>query len=172
MTRRELCSWVLVLAFCATPAAGEEVQVPVNKKDPPFRYQGIGLGSTLAEVRKTLGKPLKEEPGPYEDSLGMGKILDLTYPGLKLELCQPDGHADYYVWSFEVSGADWVVVPGIRPGMTREEVLKLFGEPQWERDDPGGETTVIYPFLERDGWYSVTVREGKVVAFGAAEDWS
>lgn len=170
MTRRELWPWVLVFAFCATLAAGEEVAE--KKKDPPLKYRGIGLGSTLAEVLQHLGPPLSKETEPRDDEMGMGNLMNLTYSGLLLQFCQPDGQPDYSIHAIQVEGTDWVVTPGIRSGMTREEVLKLLGEPQWERDDPGGETTVIYALSEREGWYHVTVREGKVVAFGASEDWS
>lgn len=162
---RRLRSWVLAFVLGGMFSAGEEALARLN---PQPQYQGIRLGSTLAETLKKLGPPLSREEVPPDEETGTGILLKLTYKGLELYLCKPKGHVDHRVHELELIGPDWAVL-GIRPGIRRDELLEQLRKPEWERDEPNGERTLIWSFSEGVGWYYVRLRNGKVVSFGAAE---
>ena len=165
MEYRRIRSWFLVFALGGMFFAGEAALARLH---PLPQYQGIGLGSTLEETLKKLGPPLSREEVPPDEETGTGILLKLTYKGLELYLCKPKGHVDHRVHELELIGPDWVVL-GVRPGISRAKLLEQLSKPEWERDEPNGERTLIWSFSEGVGWYYVRLREGKVVSFGAAE---
>jgi hypothetical protein len=146
---------------------------PAQGKDPELIVKGVGLGSAPSAIRASLGLPEKQVALPGESEMGMGKLRELHYPGLKLELCQPPEATESHVWRFTVTGQGYAVEPGLRVGMEVADVRRILGPPSdSERNPATGRETLHYSFTAFDGWYWVAVVEGKVVEIGATEDWS
>jgi hypothetical protein len=105
--------------------------------------------------------------------MGMGPTKTLQYEGLTLELCKPEGHAEFYVWSIVVTGKQWLVEPGLRVGMNRNAVVKVLGPPDnASRDTATSRETLSYSYKSFDGYYGATLEKGRVVEISAGEDWS
>jgi hypothetical protein len=167
----KLMCCVLVLSFLLGIAAGAEAAG--QDADPVLTVKGVGLGSSPAEIQKSLGKPAQQVTKTDDSDMGMGKLLELSYPGIKFDLCQPPDQKRFHVWRVVVDGSTWLVTPGLQVGMNRTDVVRLLGEPtSWQRDERTGDQTAHYVFKAFDGWYWVTFRGAKVVAIGATEDWS
>src|SRR5262245_44599594 len=170
MTRfRLLPSVIVALAFGAAALAGS----PGRGKDPALTVKGVGLGSAPSALRASLGAPGKQVALPDDSEMGMGKLSEFHYPGLKFELCQPPEATEFHVWRLTVTGQGHTVEPGLRVGMAAGDVQRVLGPSvDSERDAATGRETLHYSFSAFDGWYWVVVIKGKVVEIGAAEDWS
>ena len=87
--------------------------------------------------------------------MGQGSTLELSYPGLTVELCEAGGRQskkppkDLHVWRMTISGRAWEVTPGVRVGMSRSEIEAVLGAPN--SVDAKGEEQVLHysPFRVR-----------------------
>ena len=139
--------------------------------DPAVTIAGVGLGSTLGQLHARLGAPTGQVVRP--DDPEMGKLIELQYPGVRFELCEPAGKQQFHVWRLTVTGQNCLVEPGLRVGMSRADVLRVLGPPSSvEQNSATGHETLHYSFTKFDGWYWLVLGQGKVTEIGAAEDWS
>jgi hypothetical protein len=125
------------------------------------------FGRTAAEVERTLGPPLRAEPGAvatYRDPAVFRPTRRLTYPGLVIDVL-PTGRLRRVRVATPGRGLPF----GLDVGTSREDIERALGEPQ-----DSGDTHLMY--LYSDG-YPETVhfhlREGRVRGiewnFGSAE---
>jgi hypothetical protein len=125
------------------------------------------FGRTGAEVERTLGPPLRVEPGAvptYRDPAVFRPTRRLAYPGLVLDVLPTDR-----VRRVRIDAPGRGVPYGLDVGSSREEVERVLGEPQEAAD-----SHLMY--LYSDG-YPETVhfhlRDGRVRGiewnFGSAE---
>jgi len=143
------------------------------RKDPSLTLRGVGLGSSPVEIVKAFGKPPVEHRSAADLESGMGQLMELVYDGLKFDLCKPQGQTEFHVWRLIVTGPDWLLEPGIKVGMSRDEARRVLGAPSSaSKQKETGRETLHYMFSAFDGWYWVSVAKGTVVEIGAAEDWS
>jgi hypothetical protein len=159
--------------FLALLMLAVQLATAADRKDPSLTIRGVGLGSSPAQIMKALGKPVKEVKLAADSEMGMGQLMELFYAGLKFELCKPDGRDEFHTWQLTVTGPAWLVNPGIQVGMTRDQVLRVLASPSSAGKDETPESeTLHYGFVSFDGWYWVSLANGKVSEIGAAEDWS
>jgi hypothetical protein len=141
--------------------------------DPAMRIKHVGLGSGVAEVEKSMGAPKKRVTLPRDDTMGMGDLQELQYPGVLFEFCRPPGQRGFHVWRMTVTGPGIVVEPGLEVGMAAEDVRGILGDPtETSHDKSTGRDTMHYSFTAFDGSYWVELEKGKVAEIGADEDWS
>ncbi len=93
--------------------------------------RGVKLGTLKPVALTALGKPLRTETD-HDSEMGMGDTLDLSYPGLTVELCKPEGHppsipaaTEFHVWRIKVTDARWNVSPGLHVGMSRAALERV-----------------------------------------------
>src|SRR5262245_4491548 len=91
---RSLCT-IILLSLMALKAGG--TAVATSRKDPVLTINGVGLGTEIMKVLKTLGPPISQVDNPADDMPEMGEGKTLKYDGLVLELCKPEGHTEFYV---------------------------------------------------------------------------
>jgi hypothetical protein len=158
---------VLVAVFVAAAAfAGERLDLSIH---------GVTLGTLKPAVHTALGKPLRTETG-HDAEMGMGDLVDLTYPGLLVPLSKPDGLLlvprvpEFHVWRSEVTDARWEISPGLRVGMSRAALERVLGKPQSSKanDDITALTFSPFPF---DALMWAKVRNGVVTEIGMVETW-
>jgi hypothetical protein len=136
---------------------------------------GVTLGTLKPEVQTFLGKAVRSETG-HDDEMGMGDLIDLTYPGLLVQLCKPDGLLlvprvpEFHVWRIQVTDARWEISPGLRVGMSRAALERVLGKPQSSRTNDGITALTFSPFTF-DALMWAKVRNGVVIEIGMVEDW-
>jgi hypothetical protein len=143
---------IVAAVFVAAAAfAGEHLDLSIH---------GVTLGTLKPAVHTALGKPLRTETG-HDDEMGMGDVIDWTYPGLLVQLSKPDGLLlvprvpEYHVWRIEVTDARWEISPGLRVGMSRADGITAL-------------TFSPFPF---DALMWAKVRNGVVTEIGMVETW-
>jgi len=138
--------------------------------------RGVKLGTLKPAALTALGKPLRTDTG-HDTEMGMGDTLDLTYPGLAVELCKPEGHpavpgaTEFHVWRIQVTDARWEVSPGLRVGMSRAALERFLGKPR-SSQTKGGLTTLNFSPFPFDAFLWVQLRNDTVTEIGMAEDWA
>ena len=146
--------------------AGEHLDLSIH---------GVTLGTLKPAVLTALGKPSRTETG-HDAEMGMGDVVDLTYPGLLVQLCKPDGLLlvprvpEFHVWRIQVTEARWEISPGLRVGMSRAALERILGKPQSSKTDDGITALTFSPF-PFDALMWVKVRNGVVTEIGMVEDW-
>src|SRR5262245_42929644 len=139
--------------------------------------QGVTLGTLKARVLALLGSPTKSRVGK-DTEMGMGDLLDFSYPGMAVEMCKPDRDAtgararEFHVWRLVVTDKKWRVSPGLRIGMTRPQVERSLGKPESVEQDGGTEVLHFGPFKHYDAFVWVKFKDGYAVEIGAEEDWT
>jgi hypothetical protein len=109
--------------------------------------------------------------------MGMGDTLDLTYSGLTVELCKPEGHPpvpgapEFHVWRIQVTDARWEVSPGLRVGMSRAALERILGKPEYSETKNGLTSLNFSPFTF-DAFMWVQLKNDVVIEIGMAEDWA
>ena len=157
---------VAVLFAGAVVFAGEHLDLAIR---------GVKLG-TLKPALTALGNPLRAETG-RDTEMGMGDTLDLTYPGLTVELCKPEGHpptppaTEFHVWRITVTDAKWEISPGLRVGMSRTALEKVLGKPS-RSETKGNLSTLNFLPFSFDAFMWVQLRNDVVVEIRMAEDWA
>jgi hypothetical protein len=99
--------------------AVSSTQTPVPTVE--LAVNGVGITTIRADVEKKLGKP-KSLKRVGENPCG-GRKLTYEYGGLTIDL-DPDspGEKDFMVVGIVVTSPKWEVEPGVRVGMTAEDV--------------------------------------------------
>ena len=139
--------------------------------------QGVTLGTPKARVLAVLGSPAESRAGT-DTEMGMGDLLDLSYPGMTVELCRPERDAtgapekEFHVWRIVVTDKKWNVSPGLRIGMSRAQVERVLGKAESVEQEGGTEILHFGPFEGNDAFVWITLRDGFAVEIGAAEDWT
>ncbi len=166
MVRRAALSIVAVLTGVQVITAG-------GQREPSLTIKGVGLGSSATQVVRALGKPAKQVRLADDTEMGMGQLEELIYKGVKFELCKPEGKDQFQVWRVIATRSNWLLEPGIKVGMMREDVVRLLGSPlDISNDSHTAHETLHYGFSTRDGWFWLVVANGRVLEIGAAQDWS
>jgi hypothetical protein len=108
--------------------------------------------------------------------MGMGDVIDWTYPGLLVQLSKPDGLLlvprvpEYHVWRIEVTDARWEISPGLRVGMSRAALERVLGKPRSSKTNDGITALTFSPF-PFDALMWAKVRNGVVTEIGMVETW-
>ena len=101
-----------------------EVNLRTNKNDvftlDDLTVNSLKFGSTEKEVKKELGKPIKEKK-ILENSLD---YKELTYKGIKVRL--RENYSDYILVGVEVTSRKYRVGRNIRVGNNIERVMKKY----------------------------------------------
>ena len=162
---------ILVVAAVLAGAiafAGERLDLSVR---------GVKLGTLKPAVLTALGKPLQLKTD-HDTEMGMGDTLDLSYPGLVVELCKPEGNPpavpgarEFHVWRIQVTDPRWEVSPGLRVGMSRAALENVLGKPKYS-ETKNGLTTLNFSPFRFDAFMWIQLRGGVVTEIGMAEDWA
>ncbi len=151
----------------AVAFAGEHLDLSIR---------GVTLRTLKPAVEAALGKPSRTETG-HDSEMEMGDLVDLTYPGLLVQLCKPEGDSrlpktpDFHVWRIEVTDTRWEISPGLRVGMSRAALERTLGKPRSARTVDGVTTVTFSPF-SFDALMWARVRDGVVTEIGMAENWT
>lgn len=147
--------------------AGEHLDLAVH---------GVTLRTLKPAVSAALGKPLRTETG-HESEMGLGDYVDLSYPGLLVQLCKPEEGSplprtpDFHVWRIQVTDARWEIAPGLRVGMSRAALERVLGKPRSSKADDGITSLTFSPFAFKALMWA-KVKNGVVTEIGMAEDWT
>ena len=160
---------VLVAAVFVGAAAfaGEHLDLSIH---------GVTLRTLKPAVQAALGKPSRTETG-HDSEMGLGDFIDLTYPGLLVQLCKPEGDSplpktpDFHVWRIQVTDARWEISPGLRVGMSRAALERVLGKPRTSNTDGGITKLTFSPFPFKALMWA-NVRNGLVTEIGMAENWT
>jgi hypothetical protein len=159
---------VLVVAVFVAAVAFAEEHLDLS-------IHGVTLGTLKPAVQTALGKPLRTETG-RDAEMGMGDLIDLTYPGLLVQLCKPDGLLlvprvpEFHVWRIQVTDARWEISPGLRVGMSRAALERVLGKPKSSKTNDGITALTFSPF-PFDALMWARVRNDVVTEIGMVETW-
>jgi len=130
----------------------------------PPSVNGVTLGTTLTEVLKKFGKPLHERTKILgKTDPGIGDFMFLSYDGLELELFRDDENRPFTVSEIIVSKS-WDVYPGIKIGMSSEDVIGLIGKPLSFPTDKGDHLGYVGILIFKfEGGLSFELDKGKVI---------
>lgn len=158
---------VAVLLVAAAAFAGERLDLSIR---------GVTLRTLKPAVQTALGTPSRTETG-HESEMGLGDYIDLTYPGLLVQLCKPEGDSplpktpDFHVWRIQVTDPRWEISPGLRVGMSRAALEQVLGKPRSSKTDDGITSLTFSPFpFKALTW--TKLKDGVVTEIGMAEDWT
>jgi hypothetical protein len=157
---------VAAILVVAVAFAGEHLDLSIH---------GVTLGTLKPAVYPALGKPLRTETG-RDDEMGQGDFIDLTYPGLLVQLSKPDGLLlvprvpEFHVWRIQVTEARWEISPGLRVGMSRASLERVLGKPQSSKTNDGITALTFSPF-PFDALMWAKVKNGVVTEIGMVETW-
>lgn len=164
---RTLTSVLLCLVcWTSTPARFAFKQDPPPVTEVDFRVKGVGLGSSYAVVLRQFGRPLsskREKVGDYEGICGGSYTsLLLRYQGVEIELMGDLRGRSFQVISMEVTSAKFLLAPGLKIGMTEEEIRSKIGAPFQERTDSGFRI-LNYVTKGNEGAAGLHIRDGRLV---------
>jgi len=118
------------------------------------RINGLGIGSSEAEVVAAFGPPARLEKG--FDEIEGKPARTVFYDGIEIYLV---GDEIYYL---TCRARNCVTHDGIRVGDTIEKVLAVFGKGNPEQLEDGTEI-LRYPFAHADVALTFTLKDGKVI---------
>ena len=118
------------------------------------RINGLGIGSSEAEVVAAFGPPARVEKG--FDEIEGKPARTVLYEGIEIYLA---GDEIYYL---TCRARNCVTHDGIRVGDTIEKVLAVFGKGRPEQLDDGTEI-LRYPFAHADVALIFTLKDGKLI---------
>ena len=136
-----------------------------------LKFNGIGLYSTLAQVKKALGKP-KMDGKPKEEGCIGAREKDVEYDGVSFYLMDGDSKdgKTFEVKAFTVTSPKYVV-SGIKVGDTELNVRRRLGTKFTKtEDDETGDDVWSYEFPESGdpGWTTIQISRGKVTKISSA----
>jgi hypothetical protein len=150
------CFALILFLFAAT--AYSQVSLSQGAK-----VNGLGLGSTRAEVVGKLGKPVSETKRKADECVG-GTEMTLRYPGLRFVLWDdPDNPKKFSVGQFEVTSVKWDV-SGTKVGQASAAVRKVFGTRSAEEKQSG--LPVWFYYMDENispGSTNFHFRNGKII---------
>lgn len=132
---------------------------------------GVGLGSTYAQVLRALGKPVKDARPTREECIG-AREKPVEYRGLSIHFMDGDSRdgKTFEVKSFEVTAGRWEV-SGVKIGDGEAVVRRRFGRKYNVDNNPEtGERSWSYDMGDAHGPGTtiVTFKNGKVVSIASA----
>jgi len=137
-----------------------------------LKFNGIGLYSTLAQVKKALGKPKMDGKPTREECIG-AREKEVEYDGASFWFMDGDSKdgKTFEVKAFTVTSPKYVV-SGIKVGDTELNVRRRLGTKFTKTDDdetPGG-TVWSYEFPETGdpGFTTIYISRGKVTQISSA----
>ncbi len=136
-----------------------------------LKISGIGLYSTLAQVKKALGKP-KVDGKPKEEGCIGAREKDVEYDGASFYFMDGDSKDGkiFELKAFEITSPKYVV-SGIKVGDTEHNVRRRLGTKFTKSDDPETGTDIwTYDFPESGdpGSTSIYISRGKVTKITSA----
>jgi hypothetical protein len=136
-----------------------------------FSVKGIALWTSLTDVIKPLGQPIKTKRWTEKDTMMPGEHMKLDYVGLSLDFYK-DPPKDFYIWKMGVSGKNWSISPGLQVGMEINEVQKKLKPLDLQRSS-GEDSMSACGLLEgTDACIWIKFKESIVTEIGIMEDWS
>lgn len=136
-----------------------------------LKFNGIGLYSTLAQVRKALGKP-KMDGKPKEEGCIGAREKEVEYDGASLYFMDGDSKdgKTFELKGFEITSPKYVV-SGIKVGDTELNVRRRLGTKFSKSEDvETGADVWTYEFPESGdpGSTSIYISRGKVTKITSA----
>jgi hypothetical protein len=136
-----------------------------------LKINGIGLDSTLAQVKKALGKPVKEGKATNEECAG-GREKEVSWAGASFWFMDGDSRdrKTFQLVGFEVTSPKYTV-SGIKVGDTELNVRRRLGTKfETQKDEETGADIWIYMFPESGdpGSTSIHISRGKVTKISSA----
>ena len=136
-----------------------------------LRISGIGLDSTFAQVKRALGKPVKEGKATDEQCAG-GREKELAYSGAKFHFMDAvdPRKKTFLLVGFEITSSDYTI-SGIKVGDTEHNVRRRLGTKFTKSpDDETGADQWQYEFTDPNspGVTNVYISRGKVVKIESA----
>lgn len=134
---------LMLTIACWSTASG---QLALNQDPAPsevdLRVRGVGLGSLHALVSRQLGQPVSSKREKMVDEFEVCgpsyTRLELNYKGAVIELSGDLQGRNFYVVGMEVTSPQLLISPGIKIGMSENDVRsKLGGLPSQERNESG-----------------------------------
>lgn len=163
--RPEITTAVNDIAVSTPPSTNKSPEIDTGRRltEVDLVVNGVRAGSTLAEVKKKLGKPTKQSRDHLDTADACSgepeSYIDLTYPGLELTLLKIGNDKDHSVIRIEVTSDKWDV-NGISFGVTSDDVVRRFGEPHQKAADG---TILHYVTLGNLGLVNFVFVDGKLV---------
>lgn len=137
-----------------------------------LKFNGIGLDSTLAQVKKALGKP-KMDGKPQEEGCVGAREKYVEYDGASFYLMDGDSRdgKTFEVRAFDVTSPKYVV-SGIKVGDTELNVRRRLGTKfEKRKDDVTGDEYWLYMFDDSGspGSTSIHITRGRVTKISSAQ---
>ena len=155
-----------IVCWSTTPARFNPPQDPQPFAQIDFRVKGVGLGSSHALVLRRLGRPISSKrekiPDHYGICGGSYTSLRLRYQGVEIELMGDLRGRDFQVMSMEVTSSKFLIAPGLRIGMTEEEMRSKIGAPFQEKTESGFRI-LNYVTKDNEGGAGLYIRDGRLV---------
>lgn len=131
-----------------------------------LRVKGIGLNSTLSQVKKAFGKPRVDGKPEREECAG-GRYKKVEYNGAMFDLMDAvdPKKRTFQVVSFEITSPNFSV-SGIKVGDTEHNVRRHLGTNFTKtKDEESGDDQWQYEFTDPDnpGVTNIYISRGKVV---------
>lgn len=92
---------------------------------------GIGIGSSYKELTERFGKAFSEKKGGENPCGGTKTVLE--YKGIAFTM--DDSLESNIVVLIEIISPDWIIAPGVRTGMTLEQVRTKMGRDGMHKSD-------------------------------------
>ena len=117
---------------------------------------GIGIGASYKDLTERFGRPHSEKKGGKNPCGGSKTVL--RYQGIAFTV-DDDGENNIVV-VIEVTSPTWEMVPGVRTGMTLEQIRTKMGRNGMHKNDEEVESLV---YADGDGYLDFQFGGGKVV---------
>jgi hypothetical protein len=137
----------------------------------PPSIKRIGIGSSYTEVIKVFGKPLRiNRVAP--DRGGVPDLRELHYRNLTVQIYPSEGKSQPYVSSVVIRGSEWTIYPGVKVGMSKEQITRLLSEAPDSDDETDTPWFISFQLNKIPiNFYVRLSNDGKVKEIGMAEDW-
>lgn len=158
----------MILSIVCWSTASGSVAVTQDPKpvEVDFRVRSVGLGSSYAVVSHQLGQPLsskREKMMDEEEVCGPSYTrLELNYKGVMVELNGDLQGRDFKVVAMEVTSPQLLIAPGVKIGMTENDVRSKLGDPWRERNESGA-NILDYTTKGNDGGAALYFVSGRLV---------
>lgn len=100
-----------------------------------LNVKGVYLETPYKEIIEKLGKPVKVSEVDIDGDCGIEDQKLLDYAGLQIFVSPNPESKEYGLNSIEITLEKWMIEPGIKIGMSREEVQNKLGRPYGDSKD-------------------------------------